>query len=573
MAVETMSISLRNAKEYIQRFLKIRTKSGKLVPLRFNPPQKKLYEAVAEQARAGRPIRLIILKARQMGFSTMTGGLIFHRTATRELVESLVVAHQEDATANLFSMYRLFYEELPAEIQPLKKASNAQEILFENPTKNPEEKRREPGLRSRIRCATAGGRGVGRSFTVKNAHLSEFAFWPGRKLVTYAGIMQSIPDQADTMVVIESTANGYDEFKDLWDDSVEAWQRGEHDGFLPVFFAWWEMPEYRRPVPADFQLTPEEAEIKDTYGLDDEQISWRRWCIRNNCGGDLDLFHQEYPASPDEAFIASGRCVFKQQAVILCREQARRREKRTGRFVYDYDGAVIRNIRWTDAWDGEISIYTTPRIGYPYVIGADTAGEGSDFFVGQVLDNTTGEQVAVLRQENGEGEFVRQLYCLGLHYNGALLGVEANFSTFPNAELERLGYRNLYVREALDTYTGKIRQSFGFRTDSISRPRIISELVEISEHHMELINDYDTLGEMLTFVRNEAGRAEAQEGKHDDCVMALAIAHHIRPQQDYLPARPEPEGVTWDASMWEDYNNASKAEKEYLVKKWGRPKK
>ena len=136
--------------------------------------------------------------------------------------------------------------------------------------------------------------------------------------------------------------------------------------------------------------------------------------------------------------------------------------------------------------------------------------------MGQVLDNTTGEQVAVLRQENGEGEFVRQLYCLGLHYNGALLGVEANFSTFPNAELERLGYRNLYVREALDTYTGKIRQSFGFRTDSISRPRIISELVELSEHHMELINDYDTLGEMLTFVRNEAGRAEAQEGKHDD---------------------------------------------------------
>ena len=251
---------------------------------------------------------------------------------------------------------------------------------------------------------------------------------------------------------------------------MEAWRQGERDGFRPVFFAWWEMPEYRRPVPADFQLTPEEAELKEAYGLDDEQIAWRRWCIRNNCGGDLDLFHQEYPAGPDEAFIASGRCVFNQRAVILRREQVRRREKRTGRFVYDYDGAAIRNIRWTDAWDGEISIYTAPKDGYPYVIGADTAGEGSDFFVGQVLDNTTGEQAAVLRQENGEGEFVRQLYCLGLHYNGALLGVEANFSTFPNAELERLGYRNLYVREALDTYTGKTRKSFGFRTDSVSRP-------------------------------------------------------------------------------------------------------
>lgn len=87
-------VNLRNAGYYIQRYLMIRTKAGRLVPLQFNPPQQKLYRAIAEQAKAGRPIRVIILKARQMGFSTVTGGLIFHRTATRELVESLVVAHQ-----------------------------------------------------------------------------------------------------------------------------------------------------------------------------------------------------------------------------------------------------------------------------------------------------------------------------------------------------------------------------------------------------------------------------------------------------------------------------------------------
>lgn len=534
-----MSISLRNAGAYIQRFLKIRTKAGKLVPLRFNPPQKKLYEAVAEQARAGRPIRLIILKARQMGFSTMTGGLIFHRTATRELVESLVVAHQEDATANLFSMYRLFYEELPAEIQPLKKASNAQEILFENPTKNPEEKRREPGLRSRIRCATAGGRGVGRSFTVKNAHLSEFAFWPGRKLVTYAGIMQSIPDQADTMVVIESTANGYDEFKDLWDDSVEAWRQGERDGFRPVFFAWWEMPEYRRPAGAGFQLTPEEAELKEAYGLDDEQIAWRRWCIRNNCGGDLDLFHQEYPASPDEAFIASGRCVFNQRAVILRREQARRREKRTGRFVYDYDGAAIRNIRWTDAWDGEISIYTAPKDGYPYVIGADTAGDGSDWFVAQVLDNTTGRQVAMLRQQYDEDAFARQCMCLGYWYNTALLGIEVNFSTFPVKECQRLGYPRLYTRQTEDTYTHRYQKRYGFRTTALTRPLLVAGLVQQMRQDPASVQDRTTLWEMLSFVKNQRGRPEAMAGAHDDCVMALAIAHYIRPQQAYTTDREQ----------------------------------
>lgn len=566
-------VNLRNAREYIQRFLKIRTKKGTLAPLRFNPPQRKLYAAVAEQARAGRPIRIIILKARQMGFSTVTGGLIFHRTATRELVDSMVAAHQEDSTANLFGMYKLFYEELPDVIRPMKRASNAQELAFENPTKDPEEKKREPGLRSRIRCATAGGRGVGRSFTMKNVHISEFAFWPGRKLVTYAGIMQSVPDLPDTMVIIESTANGFEEYKDLWDDSVEAWEKGERDGYQPIFFAWWEMPEYRRTVPPGFQASPEELELKETYGLDDEQLAWRRWCIKTNCGGDIDLFHQEYPASPDEAFIASGRCVFNKAAVILQRERSRKLERRVGRFAYDYDGLTIREIRWVDAWDGEIAILTPPQAGRPYVVGGDTAGEGSDFFVGQALDNVTGDQVAILRQEFGEGEFIRQLYCLGWYYGWAMLGVETNFSTFPNAELERLGYPNLYVREELDTYTGRMKQSYGFRTDSISRPRIISELVELADQHLELIRDYETLGEMLTFVKNERGRPEAQEGKHDDCVMALAIAHHIRYQQDMTVKGTEeaPAGEPWTEDMWEDYRKASRDEQIMMEKSWGRP--
>ena len=540
MTVGEAAMNLRNAGQYLARFLKIRTKAGKLALLALNPPQKKLYAAIRAQAEEGRPIRVLILKARQMGFSTVTAGLIFHRTAVRELVKSLVVAHQADSTANLFGMYRRFYEELPEPIRPMKKASNAQELTFENPTRDPEEKQREPGLRSAIRCATAGGRGIGRSDTVQNVHMSEFAFWPGRKLDTYAGIMQSVPDSKDTMVIIESTANGFDEFKDLWDDAVEAWEKGERDGYQPIFFAWWEMPEYRRTVPPGFRPTAEEQALKAAYALDDEQLAWRRWCIKTNCGGDIDLFHQEYPASPDEAFIASGRCIFDKEAVILQRERTRKLERRRGRFAYEYDGLKMTGIRWVDAWDGEIAILDEPEKGRPYVIGGDTAGEGSDWFVGQVLDNVTGRQAAVLRQEFGEGEYVRQMYCLGMYYNTALLGVEANFSTFPNAELERLGYQRLYTREQTDTYTGALKKAYGFRTDRISRPLIISELVELADQHLELIRDYETLGEMLTFVKNEQGRPEAQAGKHDDMVMALAIAHHIRGQQS-TAVRTEPE--------------------------------
>ena len=207
---------------------------------------------------------------------------------------------------------------------------------------------------------------------------------------------------------------------------------------------------------------------------------------------------------------------------------------KTGSFIYDYDGLKLTNIRWVNDTDGYIKIYEAPKPNYPYVIGGDTAGEGSDYLIGQVLDNTTGKQVAVLRKQFDEDEYTRQMVCLGKYYNNALEGIEANFSTFPIKEAERLGYKKQFVREREDTYTGKPVKAYGFKTTSLTRPLILSQLQAIVNDHVELINDKDTLEEMLTFVRNEKGRPEAQEGAHDDLVMALAIAYYIRDQQDMV---------------------------------------
>ena len=171
--------------------------------------------------------------------------------------------------------------------------------------------------------------------------------------------------------------------------------------------------------------------------------------------------------------------------------------------------------------------------GRPYVIGADTAGDGSDWFVGQVLDNVSGEQVAVLRHRYDEDTFSRQMYCLGKWYNDAMLAPEANFSTYPVKLLDLMGYRNLYVREIEDTFDGTIRHAFGFRTDRLTRPVIISELIRVMREHLETVNDEDTLLEMLTFVRDENQKAAAEPGAHDDCVMALAIAPLRATETDY----------------------------------------
>ena len=192
-------------------------------------------------------------------------------------------------------------------------------------------------------------------------------------------------------------------------------------------------------------------------------------------------------------------------------------------------------IRWVEMDTGPIQIYQEPAPGGAYVIGADTAGEGSDFNVGQVIDHVTGQQVCTIRGQMDEDLFAKQLYCLGKHYHTALLSVEANFSSYPIRELERLRYPRQYVRQAEDSFTHRIRQSYGFKTSSVTRPLVIAGLVEVVREHPEWLNDRDTLNEMLTFVRNENGRPEAQEGAHDDCVMSLGIAYYTRGRS--APAR------------------------------------
>lgn len=560
-------MNLLNARDYIEGLLKIRTKDGRMVPLILNPPQQRLYEAVKRQWQAKKPVRIIILKARQMGFSTLTEALIFWRTATAPYTESMVVAHKEDATANLFRMSKLYLDALPDLLKPMTRASNAQEIDFSKPVRLRSDR---DGLHSRIRCATAGGEGVGRSYTLQCLHLSEFAFWPGDKLKTFVGLAQAVPDLPGTMIIIESTANGYETFKAMWDQAVEA-QRSGQEGFEPIFFPWYEMPEYRRDPPPGFEKTQEEADLAEQFNLDDQQLAWRRWCIQTLCGGDMQLFRQEYPATPDEAFIATGSCFFPQEELVKRREAVREDKWERGAFRISWTPTKdIRSFTWTKDETGPIRIRKKPEAGVPYVIGGDTAGEGSDYFAGQVLDNRTGEQVAVLHHQYGEREYAEQMYCLGKYYNDALIGIETNFSTYPEMKLEELGYQNLYVRERFDTYSGKPQRAYGFATTSRTRQTILDGLKDVSMHDMDMITDYETLGEMITFVRGDDGKPAAEEGEHDDLVMSLAIAHHVRSQQE-TTVKAESVARKWTADQWEDYDAASEEEREAMIKQWGKP--
>ena len=250
---------------------------------------------------------------------------------------------------------------------------------------------------------------------------------------------------------------------------------------------------------------------------------------------DKDLIKQEYPCTPHEAFLLSGKNVFNTE-IILERLSRLPSPLKVGYFRYDYDGMRISNIEWVNDKSGYIKLYKLPnQLNFTeFALGGDTAGDGSDFFTGHVVDAKTGEQVAHLKHQFDADQYTKQMYCLGKYYRDALIGIEANFDSYPIRELQRLGYPKQYTREVQDNYTGKTEKRYGFKTTSLTRETIISRLIEIVREHCDIINDRETLEELLTIVRNEKGRIEAPQGGHDDDMMGLAITHEIRNQVVFI---------------------------------------
>lgn len=513
-----------NTKKYIEKYIKIRNKAGKIVNFKLNTPQNKLYDIIKKQKQEKKPVRVIILKARQMGFSTLTESILFKETVTRFNRRTGIITHKATATANLFNMSKLMYECLPDDMKPSVKRSNAQELIFDNENGT--------GLKSKIKCMTAGSSGVGRSDTFDNLHLSELAFWEGDVKATLTGLLQAVPNLPGTMIIIESTANGFEMFKELWDQAVD----GEND-FIPLFVAWYEMPEYSMPY-SGFTLTAEEEELKRMYDLTNDQLEWRRWCIRNNCQNDIDQFKQEYPSNPEEAFISTGRCIFDKNAVIKRLRYVPKPIKQ-GYFVYNEELAshnIMSGIKWVSDKKGCIKIYKLPNMPAitKYCIGGDTAGDTQgDEFSSDVIDAKSLEQVATLTMQTDEDLYAKQMYCLGKYYEWALMAIETNYSTYPQKKLEELGYPSFYVRETVDKFDKKVTKQFGFNTNKKTKPLILANLVELVREHTDIFNDEKTLRQMLTFVKKDGGVQEAEEGYHDDKVMSISIAHQAVNQVDF----------------------------------------
>jgi hypothetical protein len=463
-------------------------------------------------------ISLLVLKGRQQGFTTLVTAYQLSCSILNRNFQGFTLADNSDNSEAIFQNKAKFpHSQLPECLKPTEKFNNKRQLLFEK-------------INSSWAVDTAT-KNVGRSRTVNFFHGSECAFWKDGISPIQGALGEAFTKNC--IKIYESTANGYNDYQKMWDS-------GAH---INCFYEWWKTKEYRisfhtEDAKQDFLHDIDIKKdwiwdrlrwLRDDKHLEPEQLFW--YFCKWDKYLDKDLIKQEYPCTPQEAFLLSGKNVFD-TAIILDRLSRLEKPLKRGYFLYDYDGLHITNIRWVNDRSGYISIYQVPNVPQmtEYCIGGDTAGEGSDYFTGHVLDARTGEQVAVLRQQFDADQYAKQMYCLGRYYKNALIGIEANFDSYPIMELQRLGYPKQYTREAQDTYTGKTEKRFGFKTTALTRPTIISKLVEIVREHCETICDRETLKELLTIVRNEKGRIEAPQGGHDDMMMGLAIAHHIRDQ-------------------------------------------
>lgn len=518
---------LEEVKRYPEKLIElvfiVVDKNQKTMPFFLNEVQHEFIDTLnkaKEDYEAGiiTDISLLVLKGRQQGFTTLVTAYQLSCSILNRNFQGFTLADKSDNSEAIFQNKAKFpYAQLPEVLKPTEKFNNRRQLLFEK-------------INSSWAVDTAT-KNVGRSRTVNFFHGSECAFWADGIAPVQGALGEAFTKNC--IKIYESTANGYNDYQKMWDSGVH----------INCFYEWWKTKEYRVSfhnveLMQDFlhQIDTKKGWIWDRLRwlrhekrLDAEQLYW--YWNKHEKYLDKDLIKQEYPCTPHEAFLLSGKNVFDTE-IILERLTRLPKPLKVGYFLYDYDGLKISNIRWVNDRNGYIKLFQMPNVPAftEYCIGGDTAGTGIDYFTGHVLDAKTGVQVAKLKHQFDADQYTRQMYCLGKYYKDALIGIEANFDSFPIKELQRLGYPKQYVREAQDTYTHKTEKRFGFKTTSLTRPTIISRLIEIVREHCDTINDRETLEELLTITRNENGRIEAPEGGHDDDMMGLAIAHEIRDQ-------------------------------------------
>lgn len=518
---------------FIEECLKIRAKDTSIVPFfsrqKEFPAQRRFIRLVQEIRERREPVRIIGLKARQVGLTSIGAALIYHATALFPNVESRIVSVDLESVEAIHAKNSTFWERSPNALRPMLARSSVKEIYFNNPSRR--KRIEKPGLDSKILANTAAKATLGRSHTIQNYLGSEVAFWKDGATRSLA-IMQAIPQEPGTMAILESTAQGTgDYFQEKWDEA-----QSQASIWTPFFFAWHEHPEYRRPLDDEWNAEDpddEELELIALYRVTPEQIAWRRFTIANYCEGSsvpekTETFHQEYPSNAKEAFIRSGRPAFNRAHL-----------ERQERFLHEGIRMKLTLVGHSDKGlhvhaerdpDSRLVIYGPPEARHAYVCGMDPAKgvEYGDFQVSTIIDVTTGEQKAEWHGLVAPEVFADQSIALAAWYNMAMMVPEKNGEGLNVlAQLIRRQYPHIYVEEEWDSEKERVSHKRGWHQDEQKKHLIMSEIKNGLDSMKLRIHSPELYSEMMDMRRDRLGRYGAPEGKHDDRVSALALAYFV----------------------------------------------
>jgi len=568
---------------FAAKALKIVTKEQGLQPLRLNFAQRFVLDLIEQQKRDTGRVRVIILKARQEGISTLIAARFTWHLWLNAYQTGMVVADELDRAGKIFGIYERYTENAPLGAMPSpKRAQHARELAWVTDCS--------------ITVDTARDVNVGRGSTIHRLHLSELASWQATEKMNahdaFNSVMETVP-RLGSEAAIESTAKGFGNlFHFLWEQAVA----GEND-WLPIFLPWWVHEEYTlSPGEVTEALRAEIATSSDDFereALDEgilwpqevsgdglvhvltvEQLAWRRARIREK-GETLSScpdFTQENPATADEAFLVTGGAFFDEKAIKRLSALTKtitpeRRNLVAGKLQHDPRGRL-----WVWEWPGEAH----------YVIGADTASGkmiaarsddergGRDFCSADVIKVAQWVQVegkwrlepcrAQVAQFHGRMDadiFAQGLYHLGMLYScristgdrderePSLIAVERNHESGVSTirVLRDMGYPHLYRKHQQGAVGDrKPTITYGYWTDESSRRVILDTMATYVREDVSGIASSETVKEMHSFVIADDGKPQAQDGAHDDRILSMAIAlemerwhSHGAPSTHYEP--------------------------------------
>jgi len=488
-------------------YLKIKaSKTIGFPTLKFNPPQRRLYEKIRDQWKRTGWVRQVWGKVRQFGSTTLGRALAFHQTAFKNDRNSFLVAHREPDSWEIFDTDLRFYDSLPVHLRPKTRYRSKTKIDFLH-------------RRSQITVGHALNVHVGASHMNHIVHLTEAARYPNGKEVQ-ASLFPSISaarGEDCSMVIIESTSRmGGTWFKDF----AEAARDG-HTEYEFTFVPWFEHEDYRIPVPTRFELTQEEQEWIKEHHIPIEAIAWRR-LSRANYRRNLAFFDQEYPFTWESSWIlpADASQMFTEEMLVYLVNHLR-----PGiRFEPTSDGLDYK-------LDGKLEVWEDPSPLHEYDIGIDIA-EGAtdeaDYSVLEVIRRDTLEQVAEARGhwDPADSEFFDLVYWTGMIYNRAQLNpdITGGWGHALLVDLQKRNYPNIWQWRRHDDVKGRVSTRLGFLYTQREKSTLVSNAVSTTKREQPIIHSRMLKSELRTFLQIGIGEWSAPPGAYDDSANAWMLA-------------------------------------------------